>query len=175
MFSIEQYRTDPSALGRINAWHVAVNVAKSHLFGGGFRTFTKEVFLVYAPNPTDVHDAHSIYFEVLGEQGFPGLLIFLAILLTTLWRLERLRRRWPKDSTRRWIRDLAEMLQFGLLGYMFGGAFLGLAYFDLPYYLVVSSILLEFIAERQPATVAVPAAAKPERPRALGTAPATSG
>jgi O-antigen ligase len=131
--------------------------------------------MIYAPNPTDVHDAHSIYFEVLGEQGFPGLFIFLGILFTSLWKLERLRKRWHKDPARHWVRDMAEMLQFSLLGYMFGGAFLGLAYFDLPYYLVVSTILLEYIAERQPATVPVPAGEpRPARPRALGSAPAAS-
>lgn len=174
MVSIEQYQTDESALGRINAWHFAVNIAQSHLFGGGFRTFTKDLFMIYAPNPTDVHDAHSIYFEVLGEQGFPGLIIFLGILFTSLWKLERLRKRWGKDPARHWVRDMAEMLQFSLLGYMFGGAFLGLAYFDLPYYLVVSTILLEQIAERRPATVPVPAGeeTQPARPRALGSAPA---
>jgi probable O-glycosylation ligase (exosortase A-associated) len=172
MFSIGQYQTDQSAQGRINAWHFAVNVAETHLFGGGFRTFTKELFMVYAPNPTDVHDAHSIYFEVLAEQGFPGLIIFLGILLTSLWKLERLRKRSPRDPSRRWIRELAEMLQFSLLGYMFGGAFLGLAYFDLPYYIVVSAILLEYIADRQPAAASVAAPAQPERPRALGPAPA---
>jgi len=172
MVSIGQYQTDQSAQGRINAWHLAINVAKTHLFGGGFRTFTKEMFLMYAPNPTDVHDAHSIYFEVLGEQGFPGLLIFGGILATTLWKLERLRKRWPRDPARAWIRDLAEMLQFSLLGYMLGGAFLGLAYFDLPYYLIVSAILLEDIAQRQPATVPVPARPRVQ-PSALGPAPAT--
>lgn len=171
MFSIEQYQTDQSAQGRINAWHFAVNIAKTHLFGGGFRTFTKELFMVYAPNPTDVHDAHSIYFEVLAEQGFPGLFIFLGILLTSLWKLERLRKR-HKDPSRRWVPDLAEMLQFSLLGYMFGGAFLGLAYFDLPYYIVVSTILLEYIAGREAAAVSVSTPAEPARPRALGRAPA---
>jgi probable O-glycosylation ligase (exosortase A-associated) len=172
MTSIESYQTDQSAQGRINAWHFAFNIAQTHLFGGGFRTFTKELFMVYAPNPTDVHDAHSIYFEVMAEQGFPGLMIFLGILVSALWKLERMRKRWPTDSDRRWARDLAEMLQFSLLGYMLGGAFLGLAYFDLPYYIVVSTILLEYIAERQPAAVPVPSPSEPARPRALGRAPA---
>lgn len=163
MFSIREYQTDESAMGRINAWQFAWNVAQTHLFGGGFRTFTKEMFLVHAPDPTDVHDAHSIYFEVLGEQGFPGLAIFLGILLTTLWRLERLRKRSPRDPSLGWARDLAEMIQFALLGYLFGGAFLGLAYFDLPYYLIISAILLEFIVEREPVAAAVPAPAEPGR------------
>ena len=174
MFSIGHYQEDQSAMGRINAWHFAVNVAKTHLFGGGFKTFTKDLFAVYAPNPTDVHDAHSIYFEVIGEQGFPGLAIFLGILGTSLWRMERLRRWRQRDPSQRWVRDLAEMLQFGLLGYMLGGAFLGLAYFDLPYYLIISGILLEFIAQREAVTVPVPVEAQPApalRP-ARGAAPA---
>ncbi|HSQ61194.1 MAG TPA: putative O-glycosylation ligase, exosortase A system-associated [Acidobacteriota bacterium] len=151
MFSIGEYEQDESAMGRINAWTFAYNLATDRIFGGGFRTFTKEWFMVYAPDPLDVHDAHSIYFEVLGEQGFPGLFIFLAILGTTLWRLERLRRRGAGAAERVWYSDLAEMLQFSLIAYGLGGAFLGLAYFDLPYYLIVGSIMLEFVVEREEA------------------------
>jgi probable O-glycosylation ligase (exosortase A-associated) len=149
MFSIKDYQTDESAMGRINAWHFAANLASDRIFGGGFRTFTREWFIVYAPNPTDVHDAHSIYFEVLGEQGYPGLVLFLAILGTTLWRLERLRKRGGGEGGRAWYAELAEMLQFSVIAYSVGGAFLGLAYFDLPYYLIIASLLLEFVVDRQ--------------------------
>ncbi len=149
MGTIGSYQTDPSAMGRINAWHFAYNLAKARLFGGGFRTFTPELFATYAPNPVDVHDAHSIYFEVMAEQGFPGLGIFLLILFTTLFRLERLRRRFRRDPDRRWVGELSEMLQFSVLAYMLGGAFLGLAYFDLFYYLVVAAILLELIVGQE--------------------------
>lgn len=150
MFSIKDYQEDASAMGRINAWSFAANLAADRVFGGGFRTFTREWFIVYAPNPTDVHDAHSIYFEVLGEQGYPGLAVFLAILGTTLWRLERLRKRGGGEQARVWYAELAEMLQFSILAYAVGGAFLGLAYFDLPYYLVIAALLLEFVADREP-------------------------
>jgi probable O-glycosylation ligase (exosortase A-associated) len=176
MFSIRDYQEDQSAQGRINAWHFAFNLARDRLFGGGFRTFTPDLFAVYAPNPSDIHDAHSIYFEVMAEQGFPGLLIFLAILFGSLWRMERLRKWFRKDPERRWIRDLAEMLQYCLVAYMLGGAFLGLAYFDLFYYLVISAILLEFLAQREAAVARVRAkataplaAAPPGAEPALGT------
>ena len=46
--------------------------------------FTRYNFMLYAPEPDRVHDAHSIYFEVLGEQGFVGLAIFLALGIATL-------------------------------------------------------------------------------------------
>lgn len=140
---------DESAMGRINAWHFAYNLAKDRVFGGGFRSFTTELFARYAPNPTDVHDAHSIYFEVLAEQGFPGLFIFLAILATTLWRLERLRSSRRHRGELGWVSELAAMLQYSVIAYMLGGTFLGLAYFDLPYYIMMSAILLEYIAGKE--------------------------
>ena len=46
MFSIRDYQADQSAQGRINAWHFAFNLAKDRLFGGGFRTFTPDLFAV---------------------------------------------------------------------------------------------------------------------------------
>lgn len=179
MFTIQDYEQDASAMGRINAWSFAANLASDRIFGGGFRTFTKEWFQIYAPDPLDVHDAHSIYFEVLGEQGFPGLAIFLAIIATSLWRLERLRRRGLGAAERVWYSDLAEMLQFSLVAYGIGGAFLGLAYFDLPYYLIVASILLEFVADREEAEGPAEATeAEPEpggEPESGGPEPARAG
>ncbi len=163
MFSIGDYQEDASAMGRINAWHFAFNLASDRIFGGGFRTFTRQWFAIYAPDPVDVHDAHSIYFEVLGEQGFPGLVLFLAILGTTLWRLEALRKRGLGAATRVWYSELAEMLQFALIAYSIGGSFLGLAYFDLPYYIIVGALLLEFIAHKE------------EAPKAATTQHAPSG
>jgi putative inorganic carbon (HCO3(-)) transporter len=164
MFSEGGYE-DASAMGRINAWHFAYNLAKDRLFGGGFRSFTRELFGVYAPNPADVHDAHSIYFEVMAEQGFPGLAIFLSILATTLWRLERLRASRRYRGELRWVSELAAMLQYSVIAYMLGGTFLGLAYFDLPYYMVMAAILLEYIAHREAAAV---------RTREATSAPATA-
>ena len=157
MFSIGGYQQDESAMGRINAWHFATNLAKDRLIGGGFRTFTKELFLEYAPDPTDVHDAHSIYFEVIGEQGFPGLFLYLFIMGTTLARLESLRRKGRRNQAIAWVGDLAEMLQFGVIAFAIGGAFLGLAYLDLYFYLVIAAILLELVAQRELSSRAVPA------------------
>jgi putative inorganic carbon (hco3(-)) transporter len=73
MDTIETYHQDASAMGRINAWWTAWNLAKDRFTGGGFEMWQVPVFRQYAPNPNDVHDAHSIYFKVLGEHGFIGL------------------------------------------------------------------------------------------------------
>ncbi|MEW6415623.1 MAG: putative O-glycosylation ligase, exosortase A system-associated [Pseudomonadota bacterium] len=141
MYSIKTYQEDESALGRINAWHTAFNVAKDRVTGGGFEMFRAPTFREYAPEPFRVHDVHSIYFEVLGEHGFIGLAMFLLLALFTWLRANQVIRECKNDPQRKWAADLAAMIQVSLVGYGAGGAFLGLAYFDLTYHLMIALIL----------------------------------
>jgi probable O-glycosylation ligase (exosortase A-associated) len=165
MGTIEDYQEDGSAMGRINAWHFAYNLAKAHpVTGGGFNTFTPELFERYAPNPDDFHDAHSIYFQVLGEHGFVGLFLFLSLLAAAFATGQRVIRRARDHPDLEWARDLAAMVQVSLIGYMVGGAFLGLAYFDLYYHLVAILLLLRYdvdaaLAAQSAASTAVTARA----------------
>lgn len=141
--TIDNYQEDGSAMGRINAWWAAYYLALDHpITGGGFTVFVPWIFARYAPNPGDFHDAHSIYFEVLGEHGFVGLAIFLSIGLGSLISLNRTRKFASRYEQLSWMRDLSAMLSVSLVGYAVSGAFLGLAYFDLYYTLVVIAIAL---------------------------------
>lgn len=166
MHTIETYKQDPSALGRINAWHFAWNLASDRPIGGGFRSFTREAFIKYAPDPYDYHEAHSIYFQTLGEQGFPGLAIFLAILGTSALRMQGLWKRTRGKPEFKWVRDMAEMIQCSLLAYAMAGAFLGLAYFDLIYYIVMAGVLLDivYLAEKRKAAAGVTEPAPARKP-----------
>jgi probable O-glycosylation ligase (exosortase A-associated) len=146
MDSIQNYEQDASAMGRINAWTVAVNVANDRLTGGGFGHWGTLTFRLYAPEPENVHDAHSIYFEVLGELGYPGLILFLLILVS-IWfgarsNLKRATQigNIDKHNSQEWIIQLNRMIPVSLVAYMSGGAFLGLAYWDLPYHLLAITI-----------------------------------
>lgn len=144
MSTIETYQQDASAMGRINAWKFAVNLANQHpVTGGGFETFTPELFRVYAPNPLDFHGPHSIYFSVLAEHGYVGLFLFLGIGFSA-WRAGG---RVIGQSKGRpelfWAWELASMTQVSLVGFAVGGAFLGMAYFDLFYLLVAMLVLTE--------------------------------
>lgn len=144
--TIKTYEQDASAMGRINAWHVAFNVAKARITGGGFETFQAPTFEQYAPDPDNVHDVHSIYFEVMGEHGFIGLGLFVLIGLLA-WRTgSKVIRECRKDPGRKWASDLAAMTQVSMVGYATGGAFLGLAYFDYYYHLVIILVLTYQIA-----------------------------
>lgn len=108
--------------------------------------FQRSTFQKYAPNPNDVFDAHSIYFEVLGEQGWIGLLLFLSLALMTWRTCGRLNNEYRRMPGKMWISDLAAMVQVSLIGYYVSGAFLGLAYFDYYYDLIAVSIILSKLA-----------------------------
>lgn len=141
MHTIKTYQEDASALGRINAWHTAFNVAKDQVTGGGFEMFRPPTFRQYAPEPWRVHDVHSIYFEVMGEHGFIGFGLFVLLAVFAWMRANQVIRECRNDPQRKWAADLAAMIQVSLIGYGAGGAFLGLAYFDLTYHLMIMLIL----------------------------------
>lgn len=149
MSTIKTYEQDGSAQGRINAWWTAFNLAKARFTGGGFETFQPAVFQLYAPDPENVHDVHSIYFEALGEHGFVGLFLFLLLAVMT-WRSAGIIRRATKSMPERaWWGELATMTQVSLVAYLAAGAFLGMAYFDYYYNLVLIMVVMKAILRRE--------------------------
>ena len=141
MSTIKTYDQDSSATGRINAWWMAFNLAKDNLFGGGFMVSSGALFTKYAPDPLDVHAAHSIYFMVLGEHGFVGLFIFLLLWFFVWSSAGRMRLQGQAQPETKWVSDLGGMCQVSLVGYAVGGAFLSLSYYDLPYNLLILVVL----------------------------------
>lgn len=143
MGTIQTYDQDASAIGRINAWWTAWNVAvRRPLIGGGFVMFQAPTFAEYAPDPDDVHDVHSIYFEMLGEHGFIGFFLFLLLLVLTWLKCSRIVRLAKGHEGLKWASDLAAMVQVSFVGYLSAGAFLGLAYFDYVYHLIAVVVVV---------------------------------
>jgi probable O-glycosylation ligase (exosortase A-associated) len=149
MATIKTYQEDESAMSRINAWMTAFNLAQDRITGGGYETFRERVFRQYAPDPTKVPDAHSIYFEVLGEHGFIGLGLFFLLALLTWHTGTRIKRRARDNPEAKWAADLASMTQVSMVGYASTGAFLGLAYFDLYYTLIAIMVICGLTLESQ--------------------------
>lgn len=157
--TIESYEQDRSAMGRLGAWRFATNLALDRpIGGGGFEAFQDPAYARYAPEERAL-DPHSIWFQVLGEHGFVGLGLFVLLWIFT-WRtgsqIIRLCRNRPDLA---WARDLAGMIQAGLIGFWVGGSFLGLAYWDYPYILVVVLVLTKVVVERRISEVPVVAKA----------------
>ena len=144
MDTINQGEEDRSAHGRVNAWRTGLNIALDRPFtGGGFKTWTPQVFARYSPEPWNIRDVHSNYFEMLGEQGFIGFGLYVTLLFHCLTTLSRLKWQILRDPSLKWAQYYPDMLQASIIAYMVGGAFLGRAYFDFFYHLVAAKIILK--------------------------------
>ena len=159
MNSISTYEQDGSAMGRINSWKTAFNIANDRpLVGGGFELYSAKTFARYAPNPEDVHSAHSVYFQMLGEHGYVGLLIFLSIGVASWFTARRAIALSKGRDDLKWAEHLARAVQVSLVGYAVGGAFVNIGYWDLIYYEIVILVAAGRLAAA-PRNTAAPAAA----------------
>ncbi|MBN2321715.1 MAG: putative O-glycosylation ligase, exosortase A system-associated [Acidobacteria bacterium] len=148
--SIQDYEQDASAQGRFNAWKTGWNVAKDRpIVGGGFQTYSRKTFQIYSPQPDNVHDVHSIYFEILGEHGFPGAAIFFLMIASAILSLIKMRKIWSlrKDQ---WAEGLCNALLISLIAYLVGGLFLGRASFDLFYHFIAIVVAMKRILKTEP-------------------------
>ena len=150
MYTIAEYEEDGSAMGRIAAWSLAIKVANAELFGAGFDFWGADMFRKFSDNPDHWNKnvaAHSIYFTCLGEHGWPGLFLFFTIFLTGWRTAARTARIASTTEGLQWLCDLMKLLQVSLIAYASGGAFLNLAYFDLPWHIlsmiVIGRVILE--------------------------------
>src|SRR5258706_14284590 len=110
---------------------------------------SRSVFDRYAPDPSVIRAAHSIYFQVLGEHGYVGLALFL-LLWILVWRdASWIIRNSRSRAGLQWAHDLARMIQVSLVAYFVGGAFLSLAYYDVPYNLLVALVLTRVLVEKE--------------------------
>lgn len=149
MYSIQSYEEDLSAQGRLNGWHVAIQVALHNFFGGGMSYQHQLYFNLYGLYNNDTIAAHSIYFQILGNHGFIGLALYLAVWITTYRWAGWLRKNAPDIPEARWARTFGGMIQVSLVGFAVGGAFLSLSYFDLPYNMMVIVVLTRKWVERR--------------------------
>jgi putative inorganic carbon (HCO3(-)) transporter len=153
MQTIGATHQDASVMGRINAWQMTFHLANDRPLGGGFWIYTPDVFGKYAPVPDDVHAAHSIYFQILGEHGYMGLLLFLMVGAFTFATAAKIRKEARKREDAQWLYHLAGMMQVSMIGYAVGGSFLSLAYFDLPYDLMVIVVVgLRWLQDKERVT-----------------------
>jgi probable O-glycosylation ligase (exosortase A-associated) len=176
MKTIQGYKGDQSASTRVAVWKWTWDFVQDHPFGGGFNAYRQNVIRYEAVVEEDVGGQivhkrsvimdharayHSSYFEMLGEQGYPGLVLWLMIHGLGLVRMEVVRRKFKKRAAEdgQWIGALAEALQHGHLIYLVGALFVGIAFQPFVYMLVGLQIGLDTYAGRRPASAPAPALA----------------
>jgi putative inorganic carbon (hco3(-)) transporter len=120
-----------SGQSRLAMWHAAWNMAVARpLTGVGFMgPYTPSVMDTYAPG-TSPRAVHSIWFEPLGEHGFPTFLIWLSITGVGILNTFGIQRDSKRIPELRWCRDLARMAQVSIVAFLVAGTFLSLGYWD---------------------------------------------
>lgn len=166
MATITEFRADQSASTRVQVWAWTYEYAKQNPLGGGFDAYIGNSFTYQTREVSEVGGAqvtqsrtiteksrayHSAYFELLGEQGWVGLGLWLWLQLAGLWQMERIQRKLkgsdrPEDQ--RW-RSLAIALQQGQVIYLVGAVFIGVGYQPFMFKLLGLQIALGIILQRQ--------------------------
>ena len=169
----EDYETEGSALGRILVWEWTLGYVAEHPFGGGFNAYAVSRIEFPAVNgqaPLVVHGKafHNMFIEVLGEHGFPGLAMYLTLMLMSLWYMWTVMRRTRGQPHLLWVHDLAGALMTSLLTIMACGCFIGIAFQALVWYLITLPVCLNAYLNRveqlERGPEQFPWAARPIRP-----------
>lgn len=134
MGTISSANEDASFEGRMAAWKTSWNVAMARpVLGGGFSSIQMKWVTERYSSPgslTEGKAAHSIFFEVLGDHGFVGLILYLALVLAAVRNTMSVMRHTARDPTLYWARELARTMQACIVGFLVGGAALSMAYYD---------------------------------------------
>ncbi len=152
-----------SAQGRIDAWGAAFDMALTYpVTGVGAGHFG----LIHGKT------AHSIYFLVLGELGFPGLIILITIIARNLTANRRVRSELGDDPSAGTERRLLAALSASMIAFATAGAFLSAAYYPHLYVIAgLSTAARRLVHERarsaaptepRPSAVVLPNAISPE-------------
>ena len=168
MGTIQEADKDQSFMERVTAWKVSSAIALAHpVFGGGFRAVQShpvwdkyahsQGILGFVESPVIERSgvaAHSMWFEVMGDLGFVGFFLFVALLVNAFLTRRAIRRLVKEQGARaRWAGDLADMLGASLFVYMVTGSSLSVAYFELPYIcmMVMEVVRLQLVRQARSA------------------------
>ncbi|MFA5989963.1 MAG: putative O-glycosylation ligase, exosortase A system-associated [Sphingomonas sp.] len=166
MQTIQSYKGDASASTRVAVWQWTIEFAKTHPFGGGFDAYRQNhirydkitqkgagsnVAIVRSLEVDKARAYHSAYFEMLGEQGYPGLALWLMINLAGIFRMEIIRRRYRATAGEfAWAAPLAVSLQTAHIIYLLGAAFVAIAFQPFIFMLIGAQIGLDtYLARRR--------------------------
>jgi putative inorganic carbon (hco3(-)) transporter len=146
---------DESAQQRLVSWGTSWNFAHDYpLTGGSFDVLPNvQVFQRYQPRPLPLgflsSGPHSIYFQLLADQGFPGLALFLLLIGSCYWSLWRVRVIARSVPSANYLVPYTHMVEVSILGFMVSGAFLGFVYLDVIYQMIGLVVVLKVLLRNE--------------------------
>jgi putative inorganic carbon (HCO3(-)) transporter len=159
---------DDSQQSRLHFWQVGLAMANDRpLIGVGHAGYPR------AYNQYDWTEGryqtnravHSAWFGVLAELGYPGLLLFVAIIFMSLRACRRVRKSAQRGEIPGPLGPYAIGLESALIAFMIGGSFVSFQYCEMLWHFFALTMALESVAVKE-------AAAERERRAALA-APAS--
>ena len=144
-----QEERDDSQQSRLHFWQVAIAMANDRpLLGVGHTGYPR------AYNQYDWSEGqyltnravHSAWFGVLAELGYPGLLLFIAILLSSLLACRRVRNSAKRGEIPGPLGPYATAFETALVAFMIGGSFVSVHYCEMLWHFFALSIALERVA-----------------------------
>ena len=164
MSTLSAPQEDGSAEGRLHAWRAGTKMALAHPLGVGAGNFPNN-FPKYraADAPNRWMTAHSMYFLVLGELGFLGLLLVLKLVFGNFRSNGRLRKRLVEEQERikeptRFAADIRTLNAFNasIVGLSVAGAFLSVTYYPHVFVMVGLCIALRRVIAEEAGLVNAP-------------------
>jgi len=163
METIQEADQDSSFMSRVEAWQVSSAIAlRNPLTGGGFHAVATQPvwdqfrgqkgllpFVDVGFESAIYRAAHSVYFEVMGDMGLSGFLLFLLVLFNAL-RTALVAGRLAKQGgpALEWAVDLSRTLMSTLVAFMVGGLTVSIAYTEFIYMVVMLSEILKQEVQR---------------------------
>jgi len=149
VYSIITYQQDKSSIERVYAWEAGLNMVKQHpLTGVGLGNF-ESLSKAYNPSLQSFRTAHNFLIHVAGECGIIGLLLFLALIITSGRDLMYLKRKFKNIPEGSWFIHFAQALEISFCGYIIACSFSSETYMLLLYVLIGLTVVLRQIAKRE--------------------------
>ena len=154
-----------TSAGRIHFWQIAVEMANARpLTGVGHNAYSR----FYDQYDTSEGQygygraVHSSWFSVLAELGYPGFLLFLAILGNAFLACRRARRLAKRNPDMQNLAYYATAIEGALVAFAVGGTFVTFQYTEMLWHtLALSMVIDRLVAERAAALAAAPRTAAP--------------
>ncbi len=136
--------------GRVAAWRTSIEIARQRpLVGAGFAATEVKGIVDRFPTPGGLRTglaAHSIYFQILGNHGIVGFLLYFGMIGFAILNTVRVAVIVHSRPELYWAGKMSRAIQLSIFGFLVGGAALSAAYYDL--YLIVfglSAVLLDYV------------------------------
>lgn len=154
---------DGSFMQRVVQWKILLLMALDHPFlGGGILAnmvpetwasyairLASELTFIITPPPSTPLASHSIYFQVLGENGFTGLFLFLLVFILAFRIVAVVKQRGRREPDLIWAVDMAVAIRTSLVLFLVTGAALPIPYLEFPYLLLGALSAIEFIQRKE--------------------------